>query len=387
VRSKTNTERLFEHLHRGGEYAHLWTDANHQSYWFAVNQQAHGEQRRVPRQWLRHNVYFSVHPLSQIPPQNSSGNRERRYISSQLPYITAVNTLFAEYDGKDYVEPTACYAHLPEDFGERKPADQRQALQAAKETVFYGDPARYKARALAVVKDLYFPPSVIIDSGGGYHCYWLLAHTVPVDEANRADVQATQHSWVQMVGADPGAADLRRMLRMPGSYNMKPGFGLHHPKVAFCQADFARRYHYTELEEVVNDWLFATRPKKAAGETRLRKVTGDQADLRAAFNQEHSLVDLLAEHGYQVSYRSATQTRLARPGREKRQSSVTVFAAREDGAPELAVHFSSNDPLYSEIYIDPESGQSKRHVHDAFAAYVLLAHGGDWQAAYRALQG
>jgi hypothetical protein len=113
VRSKTNTERLFEHLHRGGQYAHLWTDASHQSYWFAVNQGSNGAARRVPRQWLRHNVYFSVHPLSQIPPQNSSGNRERRYISSQLAYITAVNALFAEYDGKDYVEPTACYGHLP----------------------------------------------------------------------------------------------------------------------------------------------------------------------------------------------------------------------------------------------------------------------------------
>jgi hypothetical protein len=332
---------------------------------------------------LRHNVYFTVHPLSQIPPHNTSGNRERRYISSQLAYITAVNALFAEYDGKDYVEPREYYARLPENFGELKPAEQRGAIQTAKEMVFYDNPERYKARAWAVIEALYFAPSVVIDSGGGYHCYWLLRETVPVDEANRGDVQATQHSWVQMVQADPGAADLRRMLRVPGTYNMKPGFGERRPRVDFCKADFSLLYHYSELEEAVNDWLFANRPKKATGETRWRKHRGEQDDLRAAFNQQHSLVDLLTQHGYQVSFKSEALTRLARPGRARSQSSVTVFAAREDGTPELAVHFSSNDPLYSDVYLDPETGQSKRHAHDAYAAYVMLEHGGDWQAAYR----
>lgn len=377
LQRRTNTERLFEHLHRGGHYAQLWTDAGHQSFWFGVNNGPRRTVRTIPRPWLSHNVYFAVHPLAQIPPQNSSGNTDRRFISSQLAYITAVNTLFAEYDGKDYVEPMEYDAQLPPEYAQLKFAEQRNASQIAKEMVFYTDPARFKQRAWAVIEALYFPPSVIVDSGGGYHCYWLLRDSVPVDDANRADLQAVQHGWVQMVQADPGAADLRRMLRVPGSYNMKAGFGAQHPRVNFCKADFTLLYPYNLLDETVNDWLFAQRPQRMTSARRWRKPRGHSADVRALFNQHHSIVDLLTQHGYQVSYKTNALTRLARPGRAKNQSSVTVFAARDDGTPELAVHFSSNDALYSEFTIDPESGQSKRQIRDAYGTYLILEQAGN----------
>jgi hypothetical protein len=378
-RTQTDTERLFDHLHRGGEYAHLWTDAGHQSYWFGVQRGANLVVRTIPRQWLRHNVYFTVHPLSQIPPHNMSGNTDPRYIGSQLAYITAVNALFAEYDGKDYVEPAEYLPHLPATFGLLTYIQRQSAIQTVKEQLFYADPAPYQQRARAVIDALYYPPSVMVASGGGYHCYWLLRDTVPVDEANRADVQAIQHHWVQLVQADPGAADLRRLLRVPGTYNMKAGFGRQHPRVDFCQADFTLLYAYPELEEVVNDWLFANRPQQTNSTPKWRRprVAADD-NLRATFNQQHSLVELLTQHGYQISYHGPTLTRLARPGRERQQSSVTVFAARADGTPELAVHFSTNDPLYSELTVDPASGQTRRQVRDAYATYLMLTRFGDW---------
>lgn len=377
----TDTERLFDHLHHGGEYAHLWTDAGHQSYWFGVSRDTNRAARTVPRQWLRHNVYFTVHPLSQIPPHNTSGNTDSRYIGSQLAYITAVNALFAEYDGKDYVVPAEYIPHLPVDFALLTCTGQQSAIQTAKEQLFYAHPTAYKQRARVVLDALHYPPSVIVDSGGGYHCYWLLRDTIPVDEGNRADVQAIQHHWVQLVQADPGAADLRRLLRVPGTYNMKAGFGRQHPRVDFCKADFTLLYAYPELEEAVNDWLFANRPPKTTGAPQWRKPRTHDDDRRATFNQQHSLVDLLAEHGYQISYRTPTLTRLARPGREKNQSSVTVFAARQDGTPELVVHFSSNDPLYSEITVDPATGQTKRQVRDAYATYLMLMRASGWSLA------
>ncbi|MCB0083580.1 MAG: hypothetical protein KDE47_21710, partial [Caldilineaceae bacterium] len=97
---KTATERLFDHLHRGGAYAHLWTDAGNRSFWFpttdappSINITQHistpGSSppyatrakagaarratarhrnryraarvtRRIPKRWLRQNVFFSV---------------------------------------------------------------------------------------------------------------------------------------------------------------------------------------------------------------------------------------------------------------------------------------------------------------------------------------
>ena len=106
--------------------------------------------------------------------------------------------------------------------------------------------------------------------------------------------------------------------------------------------------------------------------------------MRGIFNRSHSLIDLLTAHGYQVSFATRTATRLARPGRNGANASVTVFPAREDGTPELSVHFSTSDPLYSAEYLDADGGEVRRRAHDAFHIYVMLEHGGDWQAAYAA---
>lgn len=683
VPQKSKLIRFFEHLHRGGTYAHLWTDAGSRSHWFRVDTPAQCRERQVPKSWLNHNVYFTVHPLSQIPPQNASGNHDRRFISSQLAYIAAVNALFAEYDGKDFVMPPEYQPYLPPEFTISSGVAQRTLIKSAQEAAFYAEPIKFKMRAWAVIDELAVPPSVIVDSGGGYHCvplnteiltqngwknwqqvqpgetvlgydrhrgvmawtvmrakivkeanklvrvgnnifsavctpdhrwvchikeghqrarttynqlvatenisrrrhkivlsapftntleplsitlreaailgwiategsitsqvrisqserkyadeirsllqgiphteryshgttdiitwsinirwfrelwqragliggkheadwckfvlhlsdqarndfldaafkgdgtynyngkgivqnpgniadalklaiflsgytplvgraknrnpeftrygkpfatwnlsvrelgegsvwcpqtdlgtwvmrqddticitgncYWLLDEPLSIDESNRADIQAVQHAWVQMVNADPGAADLRRLLRMPGTYNVKAGFADLAPRVVFVKTDFGRLYDYRLLEEMVNDWLFAQRPPRATTAARRRLVARPDDEQRANFNRQHSLVDLLTQHGYQISFQTPALTRLARPGRDKQHSSVTVFAARADGTPELSIHFSSNDPLYSSEYRDPATGQLRRHAYDAFGVQQRLA--------------
>ncbi|MEZ4615754.1 MAG: DNA-primase RepB domain-containing protein [Caldilineaceae bacterium] len=402
---RTNTERLLALLHRGGQYAHLWTDAGHRSYWFPVarplqvnatessgvqaeqttplvarsasrrNQLLRSKRRtaksravspqkiprRVPKQWLRQNVYFSVHPLAQIPPHNTTGNTDQRFISSQSDYICAVNALFAEFDGKDYVYALEYRSLLPAAMNDASHAQQQQWIKAAKEELFYRTPARFKRRALHHIESLYYPPSVIVDSGGGYHCYWLLRETVPLDDANRDDVQVIQHGWVQMVGGDSGAADLRRVLRLPGTYNRKAGFGTASPRVDFVKADLGLFYSYTQLEEVVSDWLFARHRRFAA---RRRVPTGEtlpqrdpvQNDLRQQFNHQHRIVDLLRSHGYRLCFERQGHSRLARPGRDRLHSSITVFPAQSMDLPERSIHFSTNDPLYSREFVDTDSG-------------------------------
>ncbi len=389
---QTNTKQLFAHLHRGGRYAHLWTDAGHMSYWFRVDRPS---RRHVPRRWLHNNVYFSVHPLAQIPPQNSSGSRDRRYISSQTDYVCAINTLFAEFDGKDTVLPLEYGPYLPLEFRLLNAVEKQNAVKAAKEMLFYRHPQHFKARTLYQIRTLAYPPSVILDSGGGFHCYWLLRATVPLDAINRADVQVVQHGWVHLMGGDPGAADLRRVLRMPGTTNCKAAFGDRAPRVRFVKADFDLLYDYAVLEETVNDWLYTQRAQsqrrkqaraQQAQPARQSGVDPDLHALRARFNQQHSLVDLLCDHGYQISYQQDRQTRLARPGRDRRQSSVTVFAAHGD-VPELSVHFSTSDPLYTAETVNEQSGQIRRRVNDAFAAYARLEYADDWAALYAKVAG
>ncbi|MCB0189669.1 MAG: hypothetical protein KDE31_35605 [Caldilineaceae bacterium] len=419
-RLRTDTERLLLLLHRGGNYSHLWTDARNRSYWFPIPQPDDGQReiqqppqplsllpvRHVPKQWLRHNVYFSVHPLSAIPPSNTVGMADPRFISSQTPYICAVNALFAEFDGKDFVYAHDYQSKLPAEFQALPAVAQQQAIKKAQESTFYQTIAPYKARALRHIGSLPYPPSVIIDSGGGYHCYWLLRHTVPIDDANRADMQLVQHRWVQFVGGDRGAADLRRVLRLPGTYNHKPGLGSAY-RVIFVKRDFGLLYDFQQLEEALNDWyyeqmrkqrLFRHRRQHTERQRRERRqqrhpatvsgVAGSDTDERSAirrhFNQTHAIADLLMHHGYQLAGLGRGPLRLARPGRNQQHTSVTIFAGDESGRPERSIHFSTNDPLYSHEYLDSESGKLRRHLNDAFRIYVLLEHNGNWPAAYQA---
>jgi len=441
---RSNTERLLFLLHRGGAYAHLWTDAGNRSHWFATKPSSMPETvsetgpetvdvsgqrsasidddqpisvatdtrkgkprkrkqllqrvRRVPKPWLRHNIYFSVHPLSQIPPHNTTGKRDRRFISSQTAYICAVNALFAEFDGKEYVYTIECRDELPAGLRTMNAIERQQTVKAAKERLFYRDPARFKKRVLHHLFALHMPPSVIIDSGGGYHCYWLLRQTVPIDEANRDDVEVIQHGWVQMVNGDSGAADLRRVLRLPGSYNHKPGFADRPPRVDFVKAEFGLLYDYAQLEEAVTDWLYE-RSKRRATHRQHKPRQGDRAPLTAAqeaaraveatlrqrFNQQQGIEALLLRHGYRLCAAARGQSRLARPGRDRLHASVTIFPAQREGATERSVHFSTNDPLYSREYIDEQSGKVRRQSHDAFYLYGMLEHEGNWTAAYAAL--
>jgi DNA-binding transcriptional ArsR family regulator len=90
---------------------------------------------------------------------------------------------------------------------------------------------------------------VIIDSGGGYHCYWLLADSLILnDESVRQDAQRLQEDWMRFTKADPGAKDLARILRVPGSRNSKYR---DEPVVKIAYCDLTQRYTRSQVETVI----------------------------------------------------------------------------------------------------------------------------------------
>jgi len=78
-----------------------------------------------------------------------------------------------------------------------------------------------KADALDRLNHLLHQPSIIVDSGGGYHAYWLLAEPVSGDDLKQAEraMQIVHGS----LGLDK-VHDVSRILRMPGSWNLKPSY-------------------------------------------------------------------------------------------------------------------------------------------------------------------
>ena len=99
---------LLDHLHRGGAWAYWWTpdgpERTNQNgeTWRAKISQWYPTGRRcaLPMVWADKNVYWAVHPCTAIPPTNAIGQpRKPHQVRAQLPYIAAINCLFAEFDG------------------------------------------------------------------------------------------------------------------------------------------------------------------------------------------------------------------------------------------------------------------------------------------------
>jgi hypothetical protein len=217
----------------------------------------------------------------------------------------------------------------------------------------------------------YFP-TLIVDSGGGYHCYWYLRETVQIDDANRQAVIDVQHWWVVMNGGDIGVSDITRVYRVIGSKNMKPGWKGEYPTVTAIEYDPNRRYDYAVLAEVATDWHQAT---QQTAQYRYEPApiyqNGNGAaagQVRELFNQRYGVADLLQASGYKLKYKTGTLARMTRPGGDK--PSVTVLPP--DGVrPEIAVAHNTADPLFRD-------GKG----HDAYSVAQVLTHRGDWKAAY-----
>lgn len=212
---------LMNRLHRGGNfYRYYWNptggeNGSKSSMWF------NSEYNEVPTIWQNSDLYFSVHP---------SNKRKSSHARAEITDIAAVNCLFAEFDTTN-----------------------------AKDAV------------LADIRKLSTPPSAIIDSGGGYHCYWLLGETFIIStDVDRERIQNIQYAWISFIdSSDDGAKDLARVLRVPGTKNNKYDQPL---TVAFVEYNDKRTYSLDALEKLVQPFI-ADRQAQAATQNNNKTFT------------------------------------------------------------------------------------------------------------------
>lgn len=218
---------VMAHLWRGGAWANYWTQDTgrfytskrsgkqveaHETFWFPV-----GRFPALPASWEGRNCYFGVHPCTAIPKTYSDGRPARPdSVRSRLDHIASINCFFGEFDAKDWNGGKgAILAHL-------------EGLLAA------GLPF----------------PTVIVDSGGGLHCYWLLEDTVAVTDSNRDQLRRMQYAWVDLVRSDGNAKDMARVLRIPGTLNRKPAYAPAFPMVSIVEGDARRMFSFEDFAEL-----------------------------------------------------------------------------------------------------------------------------------------
>lgn len=209
--------KLIRHLWKGGKYGYYWTpdgptqtdqDGNNytvsQTFWTAASSPA-----KVPPIWK--NTYFGIHP---------TGQKYNEHRKASLADIVAINCLYAEFDAKDHTNALTMQAHI-------------EGL----------DPQ----------------PSVIVHSGGGYHCYWLLRDTVLVTSVPALSL--IQRAWVRFVAGDATVHDLARVLRVPGTLNHKYNPP---PLVDIITFDLSKLYDLADLADACEDQIAEIEAEEAA---------------------------------------------------------------------------------------------------------------------------
>lgn len=72
-----------------------------------------------------------------------------------------------------------------------------------------------RERAFWSISSAAIEPSILVDSGHGFHAYWLLDHEVAMNHASNA-----MRGIAKLIGGD-AVADAARILRVPGTHNYK----------------------------------------------------------------------------------------------------------------------------------------------------------------------
>lgn len=98
------------------------------------------------------------------------------------------------------------------------------------------------------------PPSAVVHSGGGLHCYWFLREPMVLPDAAHVAKDLLRR-LASALGGDLSAAEPARILRVPGTWNRKPEYGVP-PRVQLEVCAPARRYNPDDFD----GWLPAEPP-------------------------------------------------------------------------------------------------------------------------------
>ena len=222
---------LITHLGRGGRWQYYWIKGPQKknTLWFPV-----GVIPPTPADTA--DIYFSVNPVVRAKGAHARGKKLD---------IAAVNGLFGDFDLDKCGDATA-------------------------------------GAALKRLESCRYPPSAAVLTGGGLHAYWLLRQPFVIrTDQERGLLSSILKHWVVLMGADPGAADLARVLRLPGTRNFK-----YKPPaaVAFALAAFDRQYAFHELLGALPPETGAAAKKKKPLKHPPPALSNSVADTRRALS-------------------------------------------------------------------------------------------------------
>lgn len=111
--------------------------------------------------------------------------------------------------------------------------------------------------AIRALDFLPFPPSIVVNSGGGLHAYWQLEEAINVTVGSQQceHVVSALKSLARVVAGDMKVCDLARIMRLPGTRNSKAETIDFYGEAATCSviSSSGRVYDFGEMVEWLKD--------------------------------------------------------------------------------------------------------------------------------------
>jgi putative DNA primase/helicase len=122
-------------------------------------------------------------------------------------------------------------------------------------------------------------PTVIIHSGGGFHCYWVLSNPVKGSDIGISVLESINKALSFKLGGDIGTQDISRVLRVPGTFNFKiPD----NPRPVTLISNTHQKYDYKNFEQFLSLAGASTNQNKVAikvPETKPSGQSGSSIDI------------------------------------------------------------------------------------------------------------
>jgi len=220
--------------------------------------------------------------------------------------------------------------------------------------------------AMELIGRFRLEPSIVVNSGGGLHAYWLLQEPLEA-EAALVLLERWAETWAQIASKMKlrvdNVFDLPRVLRLPGTVNHKN----HDGTVVTVVTERHHRYGLDDLMESTVDPPVRQHRSQRTGAPILGVRPGDH------FNQRHTGGYVLGLAGWRLERtdRAGNESWL-HPWGPTSDCSATVYA--EDGHTTI---WSDTVPKHAPVEI--------RTPYDPFGLYARLLHDGDTVAAARQL--
>lgn len=168
--------------------------------------------------------------------------------AQKFPPLNYVTRNWADVDSfiKDFdIEGRACYFACATMKGQKRTKESVAEINSVYIDLDFKGIVEDEKTILATLKKLKLKPSVVVHSGNGLHCYWLLAKTLT--KAHTASCEDMMRRMCSKLAGDTSAAEIARVLRLPGSHNSKNG-EWHEVKVDKALSSW-KTYSYAEIDE------------------------------------------------------------------------------------------------------------------------------------------